>query len=179
MKGTTHQVVVTGSECTGKTTLTAELAATYRAPWSAEYVREYVDGKATALTAADVEAIALGQVAVEDAATRSAQGLVLHDTDLVSTMVYARHYYGSCPSWIEQAAHQRRAHLYLLLHPDVPWIADGLQRDRPFERNHLHRLFRLALRDLGTCLVDVLGPWDARRATAHRAIEDLLHLAAD
>mgnify|MGYP000592549471 CR=1 FL=1 len=29
--------------------------------------------------------------------------LLVLDTDLVSTVVYARHYYGHCPAWIEEA----------------------------------------------------------------------------
>ena len=74
-----------------------------------------------------------------DAAARQAR-LVVRDTDLVSTTVYARHYYGSCPAWIEAAARRRAGDLYLLLCPDVPWVPDGLQRDRPgdAERAAMH-----------------------------------------
>ena len=72
--------------------------------------------------------------------------VVVKDTDLVSTVVYASHYYGSCPAWIERAARERLGDLYLLLHPDVPWVADGLQRDRPADRARLHQLFRERLR---------------------------------
>lgn len=167
------RVVVTGSECTGKTTLARELAAHYDTGWVSEYARAYVSGVRRALTPADVEPIARGQVAAEDAVARGAQRLLIQDTDLVSTLVYSRHYYGECPGWIADAARSRLANLYLLLHPDVPWIAEGLQRDRPEGRERIHALFEETLRSLGARIVDVRGSWDARRAAAVTAVDAL------
>jgi len=163
-------VVVTGSECTGKTTLTADLAARFGAPTSPEYVREYLDRKAEPLDATDVAPIARGQIQVEDEAAASAQSLVIKDTDLISTVVYSRHYYGQCPAWIADAAKQRLADLYLLLHADVPWVADGLQRDRPGDRAYMHDLFRRELEASGACVVDIAGSWETRLETAVAAI---------
>jgi NadR type nicotinamide-nucleotide adenylyltransferase len=163
-------VVLTGSECTGKTTLARELAARYATVWLPEYARAYLSMRRRALSLADVEPIARGQIAAEDALARGDRRLLIQDTDLVSTLVYGRHYYGECPGWIADAARSRLADLYLLLHPDVPWIADGLQRDRPEGRDEIHALFDDALRSLGARVVDVRGSWDARRAAAISAI---------
>lgn len=165
------RIVVTGSECTGKTSLAFELARLYGAPCSAEFARLYLERKGEALTAQDVDAIAAGQIDGEDRAIDQAAALVMHDTDLLSTMVYARHYYGTCPPWIVKAMWRRRADLYLLLHPDVPWVADGLQRDRAAERDIMHALFRSALLEIGARFVDVTGPWKLRRASASAAID--------
>lgn len=167
-------VVVTGSECTGKTTLVQELAARSGAPCSTEYAREYLAAKAAPLVGDDVEAIARGQAEAEDAAVRAASGLVFKDTDLVSTVVYAHHYYGACPAWVEREAEARLADLYLLLHPDVPWVADGLFRDRPSDRALMHGLFSERLASLRARVVDVSGAWDERRALALRAVAALL-----
>lgn len=168
-------VVITGSECTGKTTLARELATRWRAPCSPEYVREYLDRKGAPLDASDVEAIARGQVEAEDAAATAADGrLVIRDTDLISTVVYSRHYYDGCPAWIERASRERLGDLYLLLAPDVPWVADGLQRDRPAERRRLHDLFRRQLETVGARVVEIGGGWDARRAAATDAITHLI-----
>lgn len=167
-------VVVTGSECTGKTTLASDLADRYDTAWAPEYVRGYLAAKGAPLDASDVEPIAHGQMAAEDVARLSAQergrALVILDTDLVSTVVYARHYYGSCPAWIEEAARARQGHLYLLLHPDVPWLPDGV-RDRPRQREHMHRLFRETLADMGAPTVDVLGSWEERRRQATTVVD--------
>jgi nicotinamide riboside kinase len=113
-------------------------------------------------------------MAGEDAVIACARQLALHDTDLLSTSIYARHYYGACPTWIEEAARHRRADLYLLLRPDVPWVADGLQRDRPLEREELHDVFRRVLRESGSRTVEIGGGWEARRAAAQTAVDAAL-----
>jgi NadR type nicotinamide-nucleotide adenylyltransferase len=163
-------VVITGSECTGKTTLANELAAHFSAPCSPEHVRDYLDRKGMPLDASDVEAIARGQVDVEDAAVAASTSLVVKDTDLVSTVVYSRHYYGGCPAWVEQAARERLGDLYLLLSPDVPWIADGMQRDRPEQRADLHGRFRDSLAGFDARVVEIAGDWDTRRTLALAAL---------
>jgi NadR type nicotinamide-nucleotide adenylyltransferase len=163
------RVVVTGSESTGKTTLARGLAARFGTVWSKENARIYLDAVRRPLGPEDVEPIARGQIALEDAARDTARRLVVHDTDLLSTVVYARHYYGACPEWIERAARERRGDLYLLCHPDVPWVADWLQRDRPGLRDEVHERFCDALVEFGARVVDIRGDWSARAAAAESA----------
>lgn len=170
MKGVvTKRVVVTGSECTGKTTLAGDLARQFGTVWVAEYAREYLDRKLATtglpLDESDVEPIARGQITAEDRGAALTKGLLVLDTDLVSTAVYARHYYGVCPAWIEQAARDRRADLYLLCDIDVPWVADPA-RDRPHQREHMHALFIDALDALGAPYVSIRGSWPDRLARA-------------
>ena len=168
------RIVVIGPECTGKTTLARELAAELGTSASREWARDYVERVARGLTAADVEPIARGQAEAEDAAVdearRAGAASVLLDTDLVSTCVYARHYYGDCPPWIEAEARSRLGGLYLLLHPDVPWVAEGFQREQPGRRAELLGLFRDTLAAWGARVVEVRGGWDERRATAIAAV---------
>ena len=76
------------------------------------------------LTADDVEPIARRQIEAEERGLATATRLLVLDTDLLSTTVYARHDYGSCPPWIEQAARDRRADLYLPCDVDAPWVSD-------------------------------------------------------
>jgi NadR type nicotinamide-nucleotide adenylyltransferase len=176
-------IVVIGSECTGKTTLAAALARRFGAPWSKEFAREYVDLKRTPLDGSDVEPIARGQLAGEQDAERRAveggRGLVVRDTDLHSTVVYARHYYGDCPGWVAEAARARTGDLYLLLCPDVPWVPDGLQRDRPDEASRaiIHNLFRDQLAAAGARTLEVGGSWAGREARAIAEIEALISSA--
>jgi nicotinamide riboside kinase len=61
-------VVLTGPECTGKSTLAGELATRLDASLSLEFARTYVEGRRAAPGAGDVEPIARGQIAVEDEA---------------------------------------------------------------------------------------------------------------
>jgi len=171
------RVVVTGSECTGKTALAGDLARQFGTVCVAEYAREYLDRKVATtglpLDERDVEPIARGQIAAEDRGAATAKGLLVLDTDLVSTTVYARHYYGACPAWIDQAARDRRGDLYLLCDIDVPWVADSV-RDRPHHREHIHALFVEALNTLGAPYVLIRGSWAARLTTAVAAVSEVL-----
>jgi NadR type nicotinamide-nucleotide adenylyltransferase len=166
------RVVTTGSESTGKTTLARDLAAHYATAWVPEHVRDYLDAKGAPLTAADVEEVARGQIAAEDRAAPRARGLLVLDTDLLSTVVYSHHYYGGCPEWVERVAAERAADLYLLLNPDVPWRPDP-QRDRGDRREEMHALFREALEGRGLRYVDVTGWWPERKARAVEAMDAL------
>jgi NadR type nicotinamide-nucleotide adenylyltransferase len=169
--------VVTGSESTGKTTLASDLAQHFDTVWGPEFARTYLDEKIARsglpLDEHDVEPIARGQIGVEDRAIAQARGLAVLDTDLVSTGIYARHYYGNCPAWIEQAARERRGDLYLLCDIDVPWVADPA-RDRPHLRAHMHRLFVDALDALGARYLTIRGSWAERRTTAIAAVNEAL-----
>ncbi len=91
------------------------------------------------------------------------------DTDLVSTTVYAEHYYGACPEWIMVAARARLADLYLLCEPDLPWEADGV-RDQPEARLKLHAAFSNRLRELGAQVALVSGIGEKRVRSAMSAV---------
>ena len=172
------RVVLIGPESTGKSWLAGELGALYGVPWSREYAREYVERHAAALAYGDVDAIGRGQEQLEDAAiaraVAEAAPLVVLDTDLVSTAVYSRHYYGDCPAWIEEAAARRLAELYLLHHVDVPWVAEENQREQPERRAELFERFRATLSASGARVTAIHGAWDERRRRAVLAIDGLL-----
>jgi NadR type nicotinamide-nucleotide adenylyltransferase len=171
------RVCVTGPESTGKTTLARRLAEWLNTEWAPEGSRVYAERKGAPLTAADVGPIAREHIALADAAAervraRGASLLVL-DTDLVSTVVYARHYYGAVPRWVLRAERERRAELYLLCDIDVPWVADGI-RDQPQAREELLLAFRRALALRHAHVVSVRGNWNERWMTASEAVRTLI-----
>jgi NadR type nicotinamide-nucleotide adenylyltransferase len=172
------RVVLIGPESTGKTRLASDLARHYGVSWSTEYAREYVQRKGTSVQYLDVEAIGRGQQMGEDRALARATGLgaplVILDTDLVSTLVYSRHYYGECPGWIEPEARRRLGDLYLLHHVDVDWVADGSQREQPGRRTELFEEFRATLEGLKVQTDEVRGGWDERARHAIECVDRLL-----
>ena len=153
-----RRICLTGPECTGKTSFARRLSRELGVPWIAEFAREYVMSHPL-LTADDVEPIARGEMALLDSISAP---LVILDTDLISTVVYARHYYGSCPKWIEAEARVRRADLYLLLDTDVPWTADPARDAGGEMREDLFDAFRAALDEFETQWQIVSGDWESR-----------------
>jgi NadR type nicotinamide-nucleotide adenylyltransferase len=166
------RVVLTGSESTGKSTLAAALARRYNAPLVPEFVRGYAEERGGVIEFSDHGPIARGQIALEDEHAQRGGELLVQDTDLLSTVVYCRHYFGRCPEWIEAAAHARRPDLYLLCEIDAPWIADGV-RDRGDRRDEMQSLFREAVRASGVHSVAITGDETTRLAAAVAAIDSL------
>ena len=170
------RVVLTGSESSGKTELARRLAKHYGAELVPEFVRAFAEAKQAPIGFADHGPIARGQMALEDkhgSLAAEGSGLVIQDTDLLSTVVYCDHYFGGCPPWIIDTARERRPDLYLLLNPDVPWIADGI-RDRGHLREEMHELFRNAVVGSGAPYEIIEGTWDERWDEAVDAIDSLL-----
>ncbi len=167
------RVVLTGSESTGKSTLAERLAAHYQVELVPEFVRGFAERKAGPIEFSDHGPIARGQIALEDEHIARAAQLVIQDTDLLSTVVYCRHYFGACPPWIEEAARMRRPDVYLLCETDVEWIADGV-RDRGHMREAMQQLFRDAVSESGAPFVVITGDRDERFARATESIDALL-----
>ena len=165
------RVVVTGSECTGKTTLVLALAEHYGCPWVPEVVRAYVDEKGAAPVYGDVDPIARRQLLVAKPFEASAGELLLFDTDLLSTWIYSNHYYGDCPGWIGEAVEERRGDLYLLAGIDIPWEPDGFQRDRGHMREEMQALFRNELLRRSFPFVEVEGSHTRRMRRAVGVID--------
>ena len=175
------RICVTGPESTGKTTLARRLAGLLGTAWVPEASRTYAERVGRPLAASDVSPIAHEHIALADAGaasarSRGAPALVL-DTDLLSTVIYARHYYDAVPPWIEHEERIRRADLYLLCDVDVPWIADGV-RDRPTGRGAMFDRFHCALTERGAELVLIAGDWETRWALASAAAAECLTAAA-
>ncbi len=166
-------ICVTGPESTGKTTLAGRLAELANTDWVPEASRIYAERKGAELLESDVEPIAREHISLFDSASVrervAGAKLIVLDTDLLSTVIYSRHYYGHVPAWIERAERARRADLYLLCDIDVPWVADGI-RDRPAKREEMFGVFHEALLRRRTPFVRVRGDWEERWLIAREAI---------
>lgn len=163
------RICLTGPESTGKSELARRVAGELGAAYVPEFARDYVLHLDRGLTVEDVEPIAAGCIAYEERHAGDAT-LILLDTDLISTVVYARHYYGGCPQWIERAAAVRRADLYLLLATDVDWQPDPARDADPSQREVLFGKFAAALEEFRAPYRIVGGSWDER----HRAIREAI-----
>ncbi len=166
------RIVLIGAESTGKSTLAAALADARALPQTGEFVRTYVEQLGRPLHADDLDPIAHGQLAEEDRHPDAAA--VLHDTNALSTLIYARHYFGATQAWLEEAFAARHYSIYLFCQPDIPWTPDPGQRDSPQARDAQHVLFDTELKRRGLPTVRIAGDKDARLRSALDAVDEVL-----
>lgn len=157
---------VIGAECTGKTDLALALGSVLGAPVVPEAARVFVDRRGRAVVRGDEAAIVHLHLELaaraESAAAMTGSRWVVYDTDLVSTVVYARHYQGICPRGIERLAARRRADLYLLAGTEVPWEGEPGQRGTPADRIAVDRMVEATLRRRRVAWARLTGPTAAR-----------------
>lgn len=169
------RIVITGAECTGKSTLAQTLSGYYGEPWTPEFVRTYVQQVQRELRTGDLPNIFAGQLATEDAALGRAKRCILHDTNLLSTLLYAKHYFGRRDDAEEAKFLSRDYALYLLCLPDgVKWTEDPGQREGPEARDALQATFRESLKKMDLPYLELSGDLSTRVNEAVQLIDQLI-----
>jgi nicotinamide riboside kinase len=170
-------VSVIGAECTGKTVLCEALARALGGAWTAEVLREFCARTGRAPRRGEQAALARTQVARETAAVAMArsnrQAWVVFDSSPLVTAAYSLFYFADPSALASAAVHQRGYHATLLCAPDLPWVADGIQRDGARVRAAFDRCLRAALRDHHVPFHDVQGIAATRVASAMQALDAL------
>jgi nicotinamide riboside kinase len=141
-------IALVGAESTGKTTLAAALAGRIAQDTGlsctsvAEVLREWCDREGRTPRADEQQGIAQAQQA-RIAQAASAHDVVVADTTALMIAVYSRLVFGdrSLDDWAAQQ-HRQSVHLTLLTALDLPWVADGLQRDGPHVRGPVDAALR-------------------------------------
>jgi HTH-type transcriptional repressor of NAD biosynthesis genes len=172
------RIAIFGAESTGKTALATALAAHFGEPWSPEFVRGFWETHGGVITPADLDAIARGQIAGEDAAAARARRVVFHDTELLTCVLWDDLLFpGACPPWVRTEAETRArgVALWLLCDTDLPWRSDP-QRCFPdaVGRAMCRHLWREAMETRGLPFVDITGAGPEREASARAAVARLL-----
>ncbi len=158
-------VAIVGAESTGKTRLARELSDALslrtglRSTWVPEALREWCDARGRTPRADEQAAIAAEQHARIDAAA-FVHEIVVADTTALMTAVYSRLLFGDESLRAYAVQQQRRCALTLLTALDLPWQADGLQRDGPHVRAPVDALVRqwLIEHELEWSVVGGTGP---------------------
>lgn len=173
-----RRVCVLGAESTGTTTLAQALAAHYRTAWVPEFGREYSEqkwrsGYVAAWETSEFTAIAREQARREDEAARSANRVLVCDTDVFATTLWHERYIGARSPEVDAMAAGRCADLYLLTGDEIPFVQDGL-RDGEHVRHRMHERFVEDLGLTGRNWRLLTGTADERRADAVRHVDALL-----
>lgn len=173
------RIALLGAESTGKSTLAHALHASLatltglRVARVDEVLREWCDREGRTPQPQEQRAIAEEQERRVEALVPD-HDIVLSDTTALMTALYSEHLFAdtSLTAWAQ--AQHRRYRLSLLMGLDLPWIADGHQRDGPHVREPVDRQLRRLLRDAGHPFVVIQGQGPARLDHALDALTPLL-----
>ncbi len=107
-----------------------------------EYLRSFTDLHGRTPGRHEQVSILQEQVRMEDAALEAARrrpcALVFCDTAPLLTAVYSDQVFRDGSLYPQAHALHARYALTLMLEPDIPWVADGLQRDGMAQRAAVH-----------------------------------------
>ncbi len=105
--------------------------------------------------------------------------IVIADTSALMTAVYSARLFGDASLYPHAIATQWRYAATLLTALDLPWVADGLQRDGPRSRQWIDNDLREVLVDHGLPFSVIHGIGPARLAAALAAIRPALRNSPD
>jgi nicotinamide riboside kinase len=174
-------LVLLGAESTGKSWLADALcrdlvAEGHDAVRVTEYLREFSDHHGRTPRAHEQAAIAREQTQRIALAARE-HAIVVADTSALMTAIYSACLFDD-PSLLAPAiATQRSYAASLLTALDLPWVADGHQRDGPAVRQAIDSCLRATLLDAGLAFSVIHGRDDRRLSAARAAIKTVLHPA--
>jgi nicotinamide riboside kinase len=176
-------IAIVGAESTGKTTLAEQLTTALRdrghaVAWVSEYLREFCEQHHRTPQPHEQQGIAEEQTRRITEAAQS-HDLVIADTTAVMIAVYSDMLFEDRSLYAHAEAAQRAYALTLLTALDLPWTADGLQRDGPHVREPVTDLVRSSLARAGVAYSVVSGEGESRLASALAATLQALRPQAD
>jgi nicotinamide riboside kinase len=171
------KIALLGAESTGKTQLAAELAGHLRSQGKSvavvpEFLREWCERAGRTPRPEEQMAIAQEQERRVDAAARTSQ-IVIADTTALMVAIYSAMLFEDGALYGFALERQRGYDLNLLTGLDLPWVADGLQRDGAHVREPVDTLVREALASAGADFRVVYGSGAERLANALAAMGSL------
>ena len=168
------KVVLLGAPSTGKTTLAAALAETFRTNWMPEYGREYWEHHQhdRRLSPRQLLEIAKGHRVREEAAFQQAEKYCFIDTNALTTAMFGMSYHGYVlPSVAALAdACQRRYDVFLLCADDIPYD-DTWDRSGEVSRRIFQKQIRADLQMRHIPFTVVTGTLEDRVAQVRRLLE--------
>ncbi len=118
-----------GAECTGKSTVARQLAAQTPATVVPEKLREFVDLAGRTPLCHEQSALMSAQRLAIDSIAADSQQWVIADPAPAMTAIYSLAYFDDSSLLDDAIADCRKFAVLLWCRPDIPWVADGLQRD--------------------------------------------------
>lgn len=141
-------MVITGPECSGKTTLARRLALDMQGVYVPEVARPLLMLTSGLYQAGDLPVIAAYQQALEQTAEGCDRSWIICDTSMLVLKIWSAHRFGRVDPFIDDHFHHSSAQCWLLCRPLAEWHPDQL-RDNEHERYLLFDLYHKALLEAG------------------------------
>jgi NadR type nicotinamide-nucleotide adenylyltransferase len=167
------KIAIVGPESTGKSTMSAYLAAYYHTVWVPEFARGYCEKLTEPPTWQDEINMFYGQLALENELLPKANKLLICDTTFLTVKIWSDHTFGHSPQEVIDELPKHIYDLYLLLDIDLAWEEDPL-RDFPQMREHFMAVWHKELNALNARFKLVKGSGPERYSGAVKAIDDYL-----
>ena len=169
-----RRVAILGAESTGKSTLAAALAVHYSTVWVPEYLREFVATEGRVPFEADQFRIAQVQQEREHAAAAGANRFLFCDTTPFMTAIYSGVYWGRVDPQLAALDAEYDYAATLVAAPDMPWVADGLQRESEAVRLEVHQALIDKLERRAVAYTLLTGSLEQRLAQAQRLLNQIV-----
>lgn len=129
----TRLICLIGAECTGKSTLAQQLAAQTGGQVVPEVLRDWCVRHGRTPRGYEQAALMQAQIHAENQALalmdKGNGAMLFCECGPLLTAVYSQFYFADNSLLAAAHLHQNRYAMTLWLQPDLPWVADGLQRD--------------------------------------------------
>lgn len=166
------KIVLLGTESTGKTTLSEELAKHYQCGLVKEVGRELI-ANSDSIEMEDLQIVAIEHARRIADALSSKHPLIIIDTDVHITMSYSKFILGTTLSVEDNVYKTNKADLYLYLDNKVDYVQDGTRLSEA-DRNLLDLSHREILEHHGIRFVEIGGDWEERMQRAVGLIDQTL-----
>ena len=166
------KVVILGTESTGKTTLTENLAKYFNCSFVSEAGRDII-ANSNSFTFNDLYLVASEHATRIDKSILADSPLVIIDTDIHTTKSYSLFTFEKELEISTDIYNSNRANIYLYLNNDVEYLQDGTRLSEA-DRNLLDLSHRQVLTNHNIEIIEVKGDWDERFEKAVEQINKLI-----
>lgn len=167
------KIAILGAECSGKTTLAQRLAAElthqgFSACFVSEALREWCDSNQR--TPKANEQITIAKLQIQRIQDAPAVDYLIADTTALITAIYSELIFNDTSLYPLALKSQQGFDLTFVMGLDLPWVADGIQRDGVAIQSAFDAKLRQVLQGQGIGFSVVYGTGDERFDNAMTAV---------
>jgi len=172
-KGTkeSRNIVITGPESSGKTTLFEQLKILSGFNYIPEYSRTYLEKIKRPYHYNDILQIANHYVNELKSFSQNKLAVV-SDTDLLTLQIWCEYKYKKCHPFIIKNLKINPPDLYLICSPNIPWELDP-QRENPHDRTELYNIHLNKIKELGISFEIIEGDLSKRLIQSKKILQNL------